>query len=353
MASDKVSVLGHPTERPSWVPRARPVASTGVSAPLTPPGDHDDGEGRETNEEKAAAALHAAFSRLAPQGNDAWNFLAAFTHLGDRYGPYHPGTSGLSDLLGEPGPDRRTRRTRLARLRPRGDRPTADDARREMEEAMAQVVEAFRFLSARVGTLEQRLAHQDRPIDAVPWLVPAEELGPWAGPVAAHMVAMTPGGAVLHADCGEGLLLDTLAQGGVDALGVEPRGGVALRALERGCAVTICEALETLETLPSGTLGGVVLSGVVDRLALHELLPLLSQTRRALQSAAPIAVVATDPSGNGSDRGAAALELVAGRPLHVETWEILLDRAGFVDIAPLTRDGVDDGRFALSATTPS
>ena len=26
---------------------------------------------------------------------------AAFTHLGDRYGPYQPGASGLSELLGE------------------------------------------------------------------------------------------------------------------------------------------------------------------------------------------------------------------------------------------------------------
>ena len=49
---------------------------------------------------------------------------------------------------------------------------------------MAQVVEAFRFLSARVGTLEQRLAYQDRPVEGASWLVSAEELGPWVTPVA-------------------------------------------------------------------------------------------------------------------------------------------------------------------------
>ena len=67
---------------------------------------------------RAAEALHQAFTRLAPQGSDAWNFLAAFTHLGDRYGPYHPGASALSDALtAQDGEARRA--GPLDRLRPR------------------------------------------------------------------------------------------------------------------------------------------------------------------------------------------------------------------------------------------
>ena len=38
---------------------------------------------------------------------------------------------------------------------------------------MGHVVEAFRFLSARVETLEARLAAQDSPVDGAAWLVPA------------------------------------------------------------------------------------------------------------------------------------------------------------------------------------
>ena len=45
---------------------------------------------------RAAEALRGAFTRLAPQGSDAWNFLAAFTHLGDRYGR----TTGRIGALG-------------------------------------------------------------------------------------------------------------------------------------------------------------------------------------------------------------------------------------------------------------
>ncbi|MFZ0250936.1 MAG: hypothetical protein WAL61_13400, partial [Acidimicrobiales bacterium] len=67
---------------------------------------------------RAAEALREAFVRLAPQGGDAWNFLAAFTHLGDRYGPYHPGASALSDAL-EAGRGAARRPRLLDRIRPR------------------------------------------------------------------------------------------------------------------------------------------------------------------------------------------------------------------------------------------
>ena len=53
---------------------------------------------------------------------------------------------------------------------------------------MGHVVEAFRFLSARVETLQARLAAQDRPVDGPAWLVPARELGSPAGPVAPHVL---------------------------------------------------------------------------------------------------------------------------------------------------------------------
>src|SRR5580692_9209030 len=113
------------------------------------PGDPDQATTTEVpaapERERAAQALRAAFARLAPQGSDAWNFLAAFTHLGDRYGPYHPGASALSDTLAT---ERRAAGRRPGRLdRLRRDRPPRDPAGApdELEEAMGHVVEAFRF----------------------------------------------------------------------------------------------------------------------------------------------------------------------------------------------------------------
>ena len=116
---------------------------------------------------------------------------------------------------------------------------------------MGHVVEAFRFLSARVEALEARLAAQDRPVEGTAWLVPARGLGALAGPVAAHVLARTPGGEIVHADCGEGDLLSRWPRG-VAAHGVEPRGAVAVRALEHGYSVTMAERRSTWPRVPTG-----------------------------------------------------------------------------------------------------
>ncbi len=330
--------------------------------PATPPpsGDAEEAEARgesgrtsAADQVRASAALHEAFTRLAPQGSDPWNFLAAFTHLGDRYGPYHPGASALTDAMSSRRAEARKGGT-LDRLRPRRDRSArpGDGEKTELEEAMGHVVEAFRFLSARVETLEARLAAQDRPVEGAAWLVPARDLGALTGPVAAHLMASTPGGDIVHADCGDGQLLHALGARGATAHGVEPRGAVALQAIEHGCSVTIAEASEHLATRPEGMTGGVVLSGVVDRLPLHALLALLAQSRRVLRRGSPLVVVA-EPVATVRERDAPAQDLVDGRPLHQVTWELLLQRAGFVAVAPLT-DGIGaDRRIALSAAAPS
>ena len=310
------------------------------------------GRSRETPVEvdrvNAADALRAAFARLAPQHSDVWNFGAAFTHLGDRYGPYHPGASALSDAMESSGRTAR-RPGRLGRLRRDGGERPGEGEKTEFEDAMGHVVEAFRFLSARVATLEARLAAEDRPVEGVAWFAPARPLGPWVEPVAAHVRAGTPGGDVVHADCGGGDLLDALAGAGVPAHGVEPRGAVALDALERGRSVTIGEASEHLAGRPVASVGGMVLSGVVDRLPLHALVSLLGQCTRVLARGAPLVVV----SEATAQREAPADDVVPGTPLHAATWHVLLERAGLVQVEPLTAAGGYDGRFALSAVMPS
>jgi hypothetical protein len=209
---------------------------------------------------------------------------------------------------------------------------------------MAPVVEAFRFLAARVKTLEDRLAREDRPVEGAAWLTPARDLGPWVAPLVDHIGAQAGGGVIVHGDCGSGSLVRALGQSGLGARGVEPRGAVALAALEDGCAVSIREVGEELTAQPDGALGGLVLSGVVDRLALHDLLVVLGEARRTLAHGGPLVIV-IDPATGQS--GSVGRDLVGGFPLHTQTWEILLDRAGFADVATLP--GAEDGRVALTA----
>jgi hypothetical protein len=335
----------------------RPLASFDVSAPSPPLGNLYHEAGGPDDHAAAAAALRAAFERLQPQGSDAWNFLAAFTHLGDRYGPYQPGASELSRLLEESdkeAPDRSGPLARRLRRKSDGAAAAAAGELAELDFAMAQVVEALRFHSARVRTLEERLARQDRPVDGPAWLIPARDLGPWVETVADHLVGArreSDGLGVLHADCGEGSLLSALERAGVPSFGAEPRGMVALPGLERGYTVAINEVVDELTGYPPASLGGLVLSGVVDRLPLHAMVALLAQARRALSRGAPIVVVATEPEVAEARCGVVARDLLRPAPQHPESWEVLLDRAGFVEIAPLGAPaGDDDHRFVVTAS---
>jgi hypothetical protein len=157
---------------------------------------------------------------------------------------------------------------------------------------------------------------------------------------------------VLHADCGQGDLLCALDRVGISARGVEPRGAVALRSLEQGCAVTIAEVIDDLRGRAAGSLGGLVLSGVVDRLPLHATLLLLAEARHALALGAPIVVLASTPDRARADRDVVAEDLLDPRPLQARTWEVLLARAQFSGAALLPGGPADDGRVAIAATVP-
>src|SRR5580698_8172112 len=93
--------------------------------------------------------------------------------------------------------------------------------------------------------------------------------------------------------------------------GTAPRRTVWSRGARWGCAVTMAEASEVMAGGADGSAGGVVLSGVVDRLPLHALLPLLAQSRRVLRRGAPFVVIA-EPVAAVASRDAADRDLVDG-----------------------------------------
>ena len=68
---------------------------------------------------------------------------------------------------------------------------------------------------------------------------------------------------------------------------------------------------------------------------------------------APVVIVATDPDVADAGDHTAARDLLRPCSPHAQTWEMLLERAGFVDIAPLQSAGDGDARFGLSAAVPS
>jgi len=299
--------------------------------------------------------LAAAFRRHRPQGSASWNFSDAFTRLEQRFGSSRPAPPALpppAPALAAPAPprppappeavDRRVpARLRLwiaaqvaAAVSRATDRAVAEGMDR-YEEGLSATVDAFRFLAARVEAIEGAATRRRQPVDGAPWLVPPPALEPWAGPISKWLQACRPGGVILHAECGDGSLAAALAADGLRVRGVEPRGGVAWVAAERGIDVEVGPADDIVGSLPSGSLAGLVLSGVVDRLSVEDVLALLSTATDRLGDGAPLVVVGTRPEMTRAEWGPVAWDLLPGRPWHPETWEVVLARAGYEDVGRL------------------
>jgi hypothetical protein len=301
--------------------------------------------------------LHDHFATYRPQGSAAWNFGAAFRRLEEAWGRTF--AADRARALGEeveapdgPAPgDHRSLSQRVAgRLSKGHDDPNAakiPDADRT-EEGFDATLEALRFLAARVATLEREAAARAAPVEGLAWFEPDDASPLLVDEVTAELSGVTLGGPVLHVECGGGELLARLRAAGMEADGADPRGELVLSAVaSRGIDVDVGDASGTLGGQPPGSRGAVVLSGVVDREPLSQLVALLDAALHVLAPEGVLAVVSRGPA-SVSGWAAVAQDLLPGRPLHAETWELLLRRAGCSDVRRLG-DAAAGGPYAVVA----
>lgn len=160
------------------------------------------------------------------------------------------------------------------------------------------------------------------------------------------VVGAAGGGTVLHAECGDGKLVELLVGRGLDAFGVDP--GLSDRRVSRGVRLVAGGALEYLGATSQGTLGAVVLTGIVDRLRPGGARALASLAATRLHPGGTVVVIGTDPLfAVGTDP--VASDLSWARPVHSVTWSHLFALAGLteLEVAP----GGDTGapRYVVSA----
>jgi hypothetical protein len=139
-------------------------------------------------------------------------------------------------------------------------------------------------------------------------------------------------GRVALVECGDGALLDALVRVGLDAYGVEPRAAVADDALTRGLEVRIDDGAAHLHAVGAAALGGLVLRGLVERAPLGELLLLVDAAAAKLAPGGRLVVCSLRREAWGREGTAAEADLVAGHPLHPDTWIAVLPEQGFADV---------------------
>jgi hypothetical protein len=189
---------------------------------------------------------------------------------------------------------------------------------------------ALRLLGGRVVDLEHVTGDVARARGVGARIPARRDDGPWQASVtnALHGCA----GRIALVECGEGLLLGSLVTAGLDAYGVEPRAAVADTALARGLEVRVDDGAAHLHGVGAAALGGLVLRGVVERAPLGELLLLIDSAAAKLAPGGQLVVCSLRRESWGRDATAAEADLVAGHPLHPDTWDALLPEHGFVEI---------------------
>ncbi len=90
----------------------------------------------------------------------------------------------------------------------------------------------------------------------------------------------------------------------------------------------VADVIDQLRAMPDRSAAGVVLVGCVDRLDLVGQVGLLEQSTRVVGPGGTIVVLATDQEAWAEGLSAPARDLAPGRPLHPETWSLLLHRSG-------------------------
>jgi hypothetical protein len=196
---------------------------------------------------------------------------------------------------------------------------------------------ALRILGGRVDALERRSPATDARVQLARAPAELDDVSGWAALCITELKAVHA--RVVHAECGNGAMLDALVAAGIDAYGVDPRTDAARVSDVHRVEARTEEALEHLQSVPAGDLGGVVLSGCVDTLVLGDKIELVDQATRCLRDDGAVIVIGRDPRATDGEADEIALDLAPGRPLHAATWAHLLARAGCREVVTHAEDG--------------
>ena len=134
---------------------------------------------------------------------------------------------------------------------------------------------------------------------------------------------------VLDVGCGRGEFLALLQAEGVRATGVDANHEMVAVAREHGLDVAESDALEHLESMPDGSLGGLMAAQVVEHLEPAYLMRLLATAFHKLRPEAPIVIETINPACWLAFFSSYLRDFTHVRPVHPETLQYLLQASGF------------------------
>jgi len=145
----------------------------------------------------------------------------------------------------------------------------------------------------------------------------------------AYVQLFAGAGDVLDIGCGRGEFLALLKDAGVSARGVDTNQEMVATACERGLDAVHADALAFLDTLPDGSLGGLMAAQVVEHLAPPYLSRLLAVAFQKLRVGAPIVIETINPACWLAFFSSYIRDITHAQAVHPETLQYLLQANGF------------------------
>jgi SAM-dependent methyltransferase len=136
---------------------------------------------------------------------------------------------------------------------------------------------------------------------------------------------------VLDIGCGRGEFLGLLGEAGVEARGVDIDGDMVAYCRGEGLEVTQAGAIEHLDGLEDGSLGGIFAAQVVEHLPASELARLLELAAAKLRPGGLLVAETINPLSPIALRNYFA-DLTHAQPLVPETLELLARQSGFASV---------------------
>jgi SAM-dependent methyltransferase len=177
-----------------------------------------------------------------------------------------------------------------------------------------------------------------------PSAVPVVDAGAsWWAPTAIESVRGVSG-RVLHAECGNGSLVEALVGAGIDAYGVESNELAVEPGIGRGLDVRAESILDHLQVVSEEALGAIIISGPVQWLHANDRQRLVQLASSRLTLGGVLVLQSMTPEAWQRTAPSLVTDLAPGRPLHAATWSHLLAGQGVQAVAVHT--GGDDRRLA-------
>ena len=214
----------------------------------------------------------------------------------------------------------------------------------QVSEFATAVSRALHVLDAQVTDLRRKVDALAVPPSVAIEVAWAHNAGAWWVSTATGAFAGS-GARVLHAACGDGWFVGALVARGVDAYGVDPRPQAWSHELG-SLDLRVEDVIDHLDAVASGSLGGIVLSGVVEGSGYVERPRLLAGAVRCLAPGGVLVVHSLTPASWDADDAPDEADLAAARPYRPRTWLRVMNDLG---LAVTVTEGTDGRDYLVTA----